>query len=1194
MVATSSRDLVRLAGELPRKVYRRLPSSSQKVLKKLVGGATLAATPVLSIIIPVYNVEGYVAETLDSLQRQSLIRWEAIVVNDGSTDGSAAVVDRYAKGDRRIHVIHQDNAGLGAARNVGIKEARGTYLTFLDSDDIIPDDAYKTMVETLNRTKSDFAVGAVHRVKSGKKSIPAWTNAVHSKSRHAITIDEFPDAIMDVLACNRVFRTSFWRSDIGDFPEGIAYEDHKVMVAAYVRAKKFDLLADVTYLWRIREDEGSISQQKHDLQNLLDRIGVKDDAFKVVSTEASALVRDSWLARVLDQDIPLYGEHALRADEQYQNAVRSFAARYVELADAGIWSGVRWNQRIKTSLMAKGDWHNLAKFNLDSKNMGGLPGSTIVGSKVELDFTNFPELENWLSEDARLLSARLTPLRAYIERARWNSGSWRLSGFAFASYVPADKNPWTRRFYLLNMRTEKTIELPDSNSESNYFATRFARHGNFDYSSTGFSLDISDELLESVANSAGTLAKDRWQLRVELATGEFRRDEAIEFSQKSGSAGWLRAGVISQSRIKVFPVMDAEDGLVIELRQEPIWLEELRLNDGGIEGSLSVSDSYRKSPEAVVLTRGAKVVAETPLIADADSERYEFGFANLSSTLRGGNTRLRIRNSDGSNRIVCWPEELSSPIVGSNGTTMRSTHGYVDFFPGQCIPFATEFSITNSIVAVSVAAPGLTLAELHESALSNAKHSIAVSKVEILDSVHAMLHFDLLAAREHTVGPNGTYRLMLGGRAARPSEALGDLLPVSIVDSQYRYDLKHAGVNLRRELLLFIGSPLNEREIGTYSQLNLRRNYRVVESPIINGVLFQCYRGETASDNQLAVHQELVKQGTNLALYWGVANSNVDVPSGGIPVIIGSKKWYEVLSGVTHLCNNIDFDRFFVKRAHQRFLQTFHGHPFKAMGIGFWEDKGFNTWEVESEVSRRNTAWDSIVLPNEESVRYYEEQYGFEGEYLVTGYPRNDAIVNGTSAEAKAKLADVYEIGLEKKLLLYAPTWRETSATGAWSATMFSELDIDMLAEALGDEYVLLIRGHNYNLREQSRVKRSASVVDVTDYPEINDLILAADVSLLDYSSLRFDWAITKKPMLFFVPDKNEYLAVRPGLFPYDESAPGPQLSSTAEVIIAIAQIDQYSETYGMELEIFNSRFNSLSDGSATKRVVEKFFAEEK
>jgi CDP-glycerol glycerophosphotransferase len=117
-------------------------------------------------------------------------------------------------------------------------------------------------------------------------------------------------------------------------------------------------------------------------------------------------------------------------------------------------------------------------------------------------------------------------------------------------------------------------------------------------------------------------------------------------------------------------------------------------------------------------------------------------------------------------------------------------------------------------------------------------------------------------------------------------------------------------------------------------------------------------------------------------------------------------------------------------------------------------------------------------------------------------------------------------------------------------------------------------------------------VVDVTRYPEITDLILAADVAVLDYSSLRFDWVLTGKPVLFFVPDLADYLSARTALFEYGPTAPGPLLSTTGEVVDAILDLDSVSMDYAQARIDFNRRFNALHDGHATQRVVDSFFGE--
>jgi CDP-glycerol glycerophosphotransferase len=113
----------------------------------------------------------------------------------------------------------------------------------------------------------------------------------------------------------------------------------------------------------------------------------------------------------------------------------------------------------------------------------------------------------------------------------------------------------------------------------------------------------------------------------------------------------------------------------------------------------------------------------------------------------------------------------------------------------------------------------------------------------------------------------------------------------------------------------------------------------------------------------------------------------------------------------------------------------------------------------------------------------------------------------------------------------------------------------------------------------------------VSDYPEINDLILAADVAVLDYSSLRFDFALTGRPMLFLVPDLDEYVQrVRGFLFDFVDSAPGPLLSTTSEVLSCLRDLAAVRAEYGEAIAAFNATYQYTQDGRASERVVQAFF----
>jgi CDP-glycerol glycerophosphotransferase len=150
-------------------------------------------------------------------------------------------------------------------------------------------------------------------------------------------------------------------------------------------------------------------------------------------------------------------------------------------------------------------------------------------------------------------------------------------------------------------------------------------------------------------------------------------------------------------------------------------------------------------------------------------------------------------------------------------------------------------------------------------------------------------------------------------------------------------------------------------------------------------------------------------------------------------------------------------------------------------------------------------------------------------------------------------------------------------------------LDLDATAAALGDSHVLLVRGHRFHAPGASRV----GVLDVTDHPEINELILASDAAVLDYSSLRFDYALTGRPMVFLVPDLDDYSAgVRGFLFPFADTAPGPLVTTTDEVTALLRDVPALAEEWRDRVRAFDAEFNPWQDGRAAQRFLDAVQAE--
>lgn len=229
-------------------------------------------TPLLSVVVPAYNVAEYLPDCLESLLAQTLADLEVIVVDDGSPDECGEIADDFAARDPRVKVLHTPNSGLGPARNNGARVATGRYLTFVDSDDLVPPRAFELMVSTLERTGSDFAAGNAWRFYPDKGNLPSWTHRqAFAEDRLRTSIREFPLLVRDRMAWNKVWRRSFWDRHGLEFPP-IRYEDFPVVLKAHLLATSVDVLSTRVYMWRQRESGTSITQLSADLGNLRDRV----------------------------------------------------------------------------------------------------------------------------------------------------------------------------------------------------------------------------------------------------------------------------------------------------------------------------------------------------------------------------------------------------------------------------------------------------------------------------------------------------------------------------------------------------------------------------------------------------------------------------------------------------------------------------------------------------------------------------------------------------------------------------------------------------------------------------------------------------------------------------------------------------------------------------------------------------------
>ncbi len=286
----------------------------------------------ITVIVPGHDVAPYADEALDSLRRQSLQAWTAILIDDFSTDSTADVFAHAAASDPRFRLVrHGQRAGLGAARNRGLDLVDTPFLGFLDADDVLTPNALERLVGLLDETGSDFAVGAYVRLRpeaAGGYSageVQPWVAAASAPERRGTTIDEHPEASGNIVAWSKVSRTEFWHRAGIRFPEGRLYEDQIVAQQMYARARRFDTVPDVVAHWRVRADGSSITQREAHLDVLRDCLGAMDAGLRVLESAGHPLAVQARIGQMLRMDVPRLAEIArTHPDAAYRRTLGAF------------------------------------------------------------------------------------------------------------------------------------------------------------------------------------------------------------------------------------------------------------------------------------------------------------------------------------------------------------------------------------------------------------------------------------------------------------------------------------------------------------------------------------------------------------------------------------------------------------------------------------------------------------------------------------------------------------------------------------------------------------------------------------------------------------------------------------------------------------------------------------------------------
>ncbi|QDP96885.1 glycosyltransferase [Microlunatus elymi] len=1187
---------------------QRLAKAGVKRLRSVRRAASKPAAPLVSIVIPVYNVERYLRACLDSVLTQSYTDLQVVVVDDGSPDSSVDIVREYAQRDRRVQLVRQANAGLGAARNTGARHARGVFLMFVDSDDVLPTHAIANYVRTLQKTGSDFAVAPYERMNDARTWPAApWIRTAHREPRLRTDLSSAPDICVNAIACSKLFRRSFWEEQGFAFPEGVLYEDQALSTRIYARARQFDILDKITYRWRARDDRSSISQQNTSVADLRARLRAAKDSLAELDLPGLEHVRNTRLAQYLNNDFPQSIKASQHADDEFFQVLADGLKQLTADAEPEVWSLVSAQHRIAIALVVGGHREATTEFvGLGHSNPKNLPG-IVADGKVYLDTPARQPLGLEATDPLLALADHQLGLVTSIRRAYWDEDhDFHVEGWAYIDNVDLSRCETEVRIFAVEGGTGTEFDLQVQRQPSAE-VTQASKHRFANYEPSCFRATLAFSGASATLGDAAGQAE--WQLWASVTSAGIHRTKLLTGVDRGGSAGRLQADFLPDGT-QVDVSYSAKSGLTLTAHHPRAVVAEASIQARTLQLSVIGTDDLRPVRLELAGNRSKRqLTADFTREDDVPSARIEVPTPQIDERsdppIDRENWTLRVVDADGGRHPIAWPAQ-SVPSPGSNPYLQRTQYGNIGVVDEPHGVRVDDLAVADGVLRVHGVVTGGTADDLTlqlrtskasaRAELREATGSRFVADIELVDDPWGLGALPL---------PIGDYVLaasLEGVRAEVPvrmTDALIARLPMALESERLRGALRLHTPNL---LTVRLQAPLADGEVGARNQQRLQdelRN-RLTDTTFEPGaVLLRSYYGEICGCNPRALHEYLHNHpetpGSPYKIYWAIKDYSVHVPDGGIPVLHDSTEWYRLLHDAQYYMDNMHQPLYHKKPAHQTQIQTFHGYPFKQMGLSHWTSQGRDIAHIQSYLDRA-ADWDYLISPATYGTGPLAHEFGYPHKPLEIGYPRNDIFFSPHKNTITTTTRQRLGIQPHQTAILYAPTFRDALSLDDNTAAMVDHLNLNQLTTELGPNYVILVRGHAFNARLPQRINTHTTtghhtIIDVTDYPDIAELCLASDAAILDYSSLRFDYALTGKPMIFMVPDLHQYQnETRGSLWRYEPTAPGPLATTTTDIIKNIHNLQQTHHNYTNAYQTFHRDFLDLDDGNATQRLTQTIF----
>ncbi|MDA8372217.1 MAG: CDP-glycerol glycerophosphotransferase family protein [Nocardiopsaceae bacterium] len=1091
------------------------------------------------------------------------------------------------------------------ARQVGARISVGDYLMFVRGGDAVTSYALAYLADSLKASGSDLATGNVYRFNElGARQSPAHRK-IFAKARTGIDVHAGASLLADRLPGNKLWRRSFWES----LPEP-AWTDADTdlsVVRALVAARTIDVLPAPVYLLREREDTEDLSS--------LDTLTRRLTAVAELSASLSGAARDLWDDRALRHDVRAVLVRLDDADAAARERFFDLVNTYLETVARSVLDGLPPLHRLNYFLVRKRQEERLLEAITFQKSVE-LKKAPVVRRGLHY-FVRYPFFEDaaaGVPREIYRLNAELK-VRQKTEGVQWRDGKLVVSGRVGILNLRAGRR-WQQHLAAFAVNTDTGRRIPVAVKVLRAAEYRLpnvpdaARH---DYG--GFEITLDPSRLRV----SGSWRATEWKLElVVLNRGMVRRriianpvagpPERPPYRQVEDGI-WIR------------PTWDRDNQLSIAVAPVRARVDGHRIDHAGKRSALEITGEFVAPPAAesrtLRLTRipgtarleyplqvvGARFSVRIPVF-DLISHAVDEG----AGLLRQEQWKAELTTPDGAAVRLVLPGDVETVPHGAGDghheiAVQRTSTGYLRLRAGWAHPVVQEVSWSGRELVLTGRYAAESRADL-------------VFKARGRDEEHCVdLHRDGARFRA-TFTPagiptlSGTLPLSAGtyqlwARAHLPDGSTSDVsaelsaeairqLPATMETSERAYTFEDCGSDVP---VLRVGSDLRPEERGSFAQRRLRETVypALREAEVREEILFDSYTGRQFSDSPHSIYAELRARGGRWSDYpmsWLVKDGQVNLPDDLARVRHNGRDFYEALARSRYLVTNSRQPAWFTRRPDQVVVQTWHGSMLKRIGFDIENIRG-KSRDYHEKLAWETQQWDYLVSPSPWATPILRRAFRFDGEILETGYPRND-IFFAPDRDAIAERTRA-RLGLPegKKVVLYAPTWRDDKYYTRGKHKLDLHLDLRRMYEKLGDDHVLLVRRHP-RVVDSVPIVGEGFVHDVSLYPEIMELFLVTDVLITDYSSMMFDFANTGRPMLFFTYDIESYRDnLRGFYFDFEETAPGPLLLESDEVIASLQDIDEVAAAYRAKYTSFTDQFCPLDDGHAAARVVDRVFGRE-